>query len=143
MRTRVVLAWLLAWLVCAGVMAVWVIPQVPGVVLNGGIGAALLAACWALTGALIITARPGNAVGWLVLLCGVMQGWSNVGNAYGRYGVGMADPMWLAADWVALSASMIFLPSLLLPLTVIMAMYPAAGWRRGVGGGRPVPWSSA
>ena len=124
MRTRVVLAWVTAAWVCAGVVAVAVIPPVPGLVTNGGVGGALLAACWALTGALLITARPANAVGWLVLLCGVLQGWSNLGTAYGRYGVGVADPMWPAADWVALSASMIYLPSLLLPLTVIVAVYP-------------------
>lgn len=126
MRTRVVLAWTLAALVFAGVVAVWAIPPVPGLAANtnGGMGAALLAACWALTGALLITVRPGNAVGWLVLLCGVLQGWSNFGTVYGGYGVGVADPMWPAADWVALSASMIYLPSLLLPLTVIVAVYP-------------------
>jgi signal transduction histidine kinase len=124
MRTRVVLGWVSASLVCAGVVAVWLIPPVSGASTNSGLGASLLAACWALTGALLITARPRNAVGWLVLLCGVLQGWSNAGSAYGGYGVGVADPMWPAADWVALSASMVYLPSLLLPLTVIVAVYP-------------------
>ncbi|MGB7980644.1 MAG: sensor histidine kinase [Candidatus Nanopelagicales bacterium] len=124
MRTRVVLAWLVAALVCAGVVAVSVIPPVPGAPSSRLVGAALLATCWALTGALLITARPGNAVGWLVLLCGVLQGWSSLGTAYGGYGVAVAHPMWPGADWVALSASMIYLPSLLLPLTVIVAVYP-------------------
>ena len=82
--------------VFAGVVAVAVIPPVPGVITHHLVWAALLAACWALTGALLITARPANAVGWLVLLCGVLQGWSNLGAAYGRYGVGVADPMWPA-----------------------------------------------
>ena len=124
MRTRVVLAWVLAALVTAGVVAVALIPLVPGSTDQGGLDAAILAACWAVTGALLITARPRNAVGWLVLLCGVLQGWANFGNEYGSYGVAVADPGWPLADWVAQSSSMIYLPSLVLPITVILAVYP-------------------
>ena len=124
MRTRVVLAWVLAALVTAGVVAVALIPLVPGSTGRGGLDAAILAACWAVTGALLITARPRNAVGWLVLLCGVLQGWANFGNEYGSYGVAVADPGWPLADWVAQSSSMIYLPSLVLPITVILAVYP-------------------
>ncbi len=124
MRTRVVLAWVLAALVTVGVVAVALIPLVPGSTGRGGLDAAILAACWAITGALLITARPRNAVGWLVLLCGVLQGWANFGNEYGSYGVAVADPGWPLADWVAQSSSMIYLPSLILPITVILAVYP-------------------
>lgn len=124
MRTRLALAWALAALVTAGIPAVAWIESRDGADAGAGLAPPILAACWAVTGALLITVRPANLVGWLVLLCGVLQGWSSLGNAYGSYGVGVADPTWPAADWVAQSASLMYLPSLLLPVTVIMAVYP-------------------
>ncbi len=47
---------------------------------------------WALTGAVLVLARPRNLVGWLLLGISALQAWSVASNAYGAYGTRVADP---------------------------------------------------
>jgi hypothetical protein len=140
-RVRIVLAWSAAALCLAGlVLVIWVDGLVTAPVRgSGGPGAAGFALAWALTGALLITARPRNWVGWLLVLIGVLQAAANAGGSYGAYGVGIAHPAWPAANWVAELSSMLWLPSLVLPATVLMALYPrghlpSPRWRTPVTG---------
>jgi signal transduction histidine kinase len=124
-RIRVAVAWTAVALCGAGLaLVVRVESLAPGSQGNGGPAAAAVALVWAATGALLVTARPRNWVGWLLVLVGVLQGAANVGIAYGGYGVRIADPNWPAARWVAQFTAMIYLPSLVLPATVLLALYP-------------------
>ncbi|MET8832858.1 histidine kinase [Micromonospora sp. NPDC004540] len=88
---------------------------------------------WVVTGALLVTLRPRNRIGWLLVLVGALQSVSNSGNTYGAFGT-RADPPWPYADWVGLLTVMIYFPSLLLQANVLLALYPtgrlpARWWR--------------
>ncbi|WP_448616222.1 histidine kinase [Modestobacter sp. URMC 112] len=92
----------------------------------------------AVTGALLVHLRPRNAIGWLLVLTGLLQASSAGGNAYGSYGVDVADPDWPLARVVAQATSMTWLASIVLPATVLVAVYPsgrlpARWWRWPVG----------
>lgn len=129
----------LAWSAAAACLAlmgwcVWIV-ALPGWSGHRGVAAPVgIVAGWALTGATLVTLRPRNPIGWLLLLSAGLQSLSAWGLAFGSYGVGVADPQWPAADWAALFTSMIWLPSLVLPGTVLLALYPdgrlAARWWR-------------
>ncbi|MGY1778658.1 hypothetical protein ACI8AV_22625, partial [Geodermatophilus sp. SYSU D00804] len=132
-----------AVLLCAaaGALAAWVAPRLPEPEPTA-IGA-LYAVASAATGALLVRLRPRNVIGWLLVLCGLLQAVSVGTGAYGGYGVDVADPPWPGARWVAQAGSMTWLPSLVLPATVLVAFYPSgrlpARWWGGAGGGPPPP----
>ncbi|WP_216870382.1 sensor histidine kinase [Modestobacter excelsi] len=109
----------------ATALSVWVAARAPDLyVLDfGGVYAIVCAA----TGALLVHLRPRNAIGWLLVLIGLLQALSIAGNTYGSYGVDRADPDWPLARVVAQATSMVWLPSLVLPATVLVAVYPS-GW---------------
>ncbi|MFW3172441.1 ATP-binding protein [Geodermatophilus sp. CPCC 206100] len=77
------------------------------------------------TGAVLVHLRPRNPIGWLLVLSGLLQGGSVGLGAYGGYGVDVAEPAWPLATWAALLGSMLWLPSMLIPLTVLVAVYPS------------------
>ncbi|MGY1618207.1 histidine kinase [Geodermatophilus sp. SYSU D00691] len=55
---------------------------------------------------------------------GLLQAGSVGLGAYGGYGVDVADPQWPLARYAAQAGSMLWIPSLLLPATVLVALYP-------------------
>jgi signal transduction histidine kinase len=130
-RTGVAVA---ATLLCvaAAALAAWVAARVadpPASTLGGVFGVV-----YAATGAVLVHLRPRNAIGWLLVLTGLLQALSVGGGAYGGYGVDVAEPDWPLAPWVALTTSMVWLTSLVLPATVLVAVYPegrlpARWWR--------------
>ncbi|RFU19784.1 sensor histidine kinase [Geodermatophilus marinus] len=126
MRSRVLTtgAAVTATLLClaAFTLAAWVGPRVP----EGDrsvLGCVFAVAC-AGTGALLVHLRPRNAIGWLLVLTGLLQALSAGGNAYGAYGVEVAEPDWPLARPVT-QLGMLYLPSLVLPATVLVALYPS------------------
>ena len=117
-------------------LSAWVEVRVPAPE-SSTLGGVYGLACVAI-GALLVHVRPRNMIGWLLVLTGLLQGLSVGGNAYGSYGVEFADPAWPLAPVVAQASSMVWLPSLVLPATVLVAVYPsgrlpARWWRWPVG----------
>ncbi|SFP60229.1 Signal transduction histidine kinase [Geodermatophilus dictyosporus] len=114
-----------ATLLCAAAAGLsgWVEARVPGTrpTVVGGVYAVVCAA----TGTALVHLRPRNAIGWLLVLAGLLQGLSLGSTAYARYGVGVADPDWPLARLVAQVGPMAWLPSLVLPATVLVAFYPS------------------
>jgi signal transduction histidine kinase len=112
-------------LLCAAAvcLSAWVDARVaePPASTLGGVYAVLCAA----TGALLVHLRPRNAVGWLLVLTGLLQALSVGGGTYGGYGVDIADPQWPLARVVAQATSMVWLSSLVVPATVLVALYPS------------------
>ncbi len=101
------------------------------------VGGAYAVTC-AATGTALVHLRPRNAIGWVLVLTGLLQALSLGGNAYGRYGVGIAEPDWPLAPWVAALTSTVWLTSFVVPGTVLVAVYPtgrlpARWWRWPVG----------
>jgi signal transduction histidine kinase len=80
---------------------------------------------WTVTGAALLWVRPRNAVGALLLFVGVCQALAQGASAYGMYGVGIAQPQWPAARWVALLGAPLWIPGLLPLINVLPAIYPA------------------
>ena len=123
-----------ATVLCAAAtgLAAWATGRVPGSVAStiGGVYAVVYAA----TGAVLVHLRPRNAIGWLLVLTGLLQALSVGGNVYGAYGVGVADPSWPLAAEVGQATAMVWIASLVLPATVLVAFYPtgrlpARWWR--------------
>jgi signal transduction histidine kinase len=114
-----------AFCAAALVLATWVNAHTPGTPVSafGGVWAVVTAA----TGALLVRARPGNAIGWVVVVSALLQAGSVGFSAYGGYGVDVADPPWPLARYVAQAGSMLWFSSLLLPATVLVALYPSGG----------------
>ncbi|MCZ2826650.1 MULTISPECIES: GAF domain-containing sensor histidine kinase [unclassified Modestobacter] len=120
----------------AAVLAAWVDGQAPG--LDVSVSGAVYAVGCAAIGALLVHLRPRNPIGWLLVLVGLLQALSAWSNAYGGYGVDVAEPDWPLAPVVAQVGVMVWLPSLVLPATVLVAIYPsgrlpARWWRWPVG----------
>jgi signal transduction histidine kinase len=117
-------------------LSAWVDARVaePPASTAGGVYAVVYAA----TGTLLVHLRPRNPIGWLLVLTGLLQALSVGGNAFGGYGVDVAEPDWPLARVVAQATSVLYLSSLVLPATVLVALYPsgrlpARWWRWPVG----------
>jgi signal transduction histidine kinase len=114
-----------ATLFCAAatVLSAWVDARVAGspASIIGGVYALV----YAVTGALLVHLRPRNTIGWLFVLTGLLQALSVGGGAYGGYGVDVAEPEWPLARAVAQATSTIWMSSLVLPATVLVAVYPS------------------
>ncbi|WP_369252211.1 sensor histidine kinase [Geodermatophilus amargosae] len=113
-------------------LSAWAAPRVPEAGFSALAGA--YAVVCAATGVLLVHLRPRNAIGWLLVATGLLQALSLGGNAYGGYGVAVADPDWPLASWVAAGTSMVWLAAVLVPATVLVAFYPtgrlpARWWR--------------
>src|SRR5918911_1055536 len=82
---------------------------------------AVYAIATAATGALLVHLRPRNAIGWLLVLDAALQAFSVGSAAYGSYGVDHAEQTWPLAAVVAQVGSLTYLPSIVLPATVLVA----------------------
>ena len=79
---------------------------------------------FALSGAALVHLRPRNAIGWLLLVSGLLQAISNSATAYGARALTDPDgslPLGLFTVWLS---SWTFVPALLLPVLVLPALYP-------------------
>ncbi|HEY6748856.1 MAG TPA: histidine kinase [Mycobacteriales bacterium] len=130
MRVRVLtVAGVAVSLVCVGVVA-WVLSRPDFAMPWGVTGAAprlrdvTLPIAWTATGAWLLWVRPRNAVGALVLFAGVCQAVAQAASAYGTYGIGIADPQWPAAQWVAYLGAPLWVPGLLPLVSVLLVIYP-------------------
>lgn len=138
------LAWGVAVFCAAGVACALWVTTLPGAAALGPatrtsyvavVGTATL--LWALTGAVLCSLRPRNAVGWIVL--GSSGSWVLALGAYGGYGAVAAEPAWPGASAAALATCALFVPGWLLPQSVLLAFYPdgrlsARWWRLPVVG---------
>lgn len=99
------------------------VPQPQG----GDLGEILLGVAlfsWAVTGAVVASLRPRNALGWLFLVLGAVGAWQVGLAAYGGYGMFVADADWPGAPMaVAVASGAHYLVVFSLP-TVVMALYP-------------------
>ena len=99
-----------AWMLAGSCAAAWVcsiwIASLPGTESLAGPGEStdyyVLAVAgvgceWAVTGALFVTLRPRNILGWLVLVAGISNAGQVAMAAYGSYGLLIAHPHWPAA----------------------------------------------
>lgn len=84
-----------------------------------------LPAAWTASGALLAWVRPHNRVGPLLLLVGACQAVSQAAGLYGMYGVGIADPAWPGARWVAFLGMPLWIPGLLPLVSILPAIYPS------------------
>jgi signal transduction histidine kinase len=116
---------LAATLLCVAALGLstWVGSRVPDEQSSAFVGG--YAVVSAATGTLLVHLRPRNPIGWLLVLSGLLLGLGLVGNAYGSYGVDVAAPRWPLAGIVAQLGSMLWLPALVLPATVLVAVYPS------------------
>jgi hypothetical protein len=93
---------------------------------------------FAVAGALILTRRAGNRIGWLFCAIGFSQSLTGALNAYALYGSTVGLPGVTAAAWVA-SWSWVpgfYLPLVLLPLLYPTGRLPSPRWR-------PIAWLTA
>lgn len=96
-------------------------------------------AVWTVPGAFLVTFRPRNIVGWLLLGTGACQALFIGLVVLGYYGVEIADPSWPMARWVLFLSSGLYVPGWLALPTLLIAFYPdgrlpARWWRWPVGG---------
>jgi signal transduction histidine kinase len=130
MRARVLtVAGVAVSVACVGVTA-WVLSR-PDFARPSGVSATMprlrditLPIVWTATGAWLLWVRPRNAVGVLILFVGVCQAVAQAASAYGMYGVGIADPQWPAARWVAYLGAPLWIPGLLPLVSVLLVIYP-------------------
>jgi signal transduction histidine kinase len=91
----------------------------------------LLIGAYGLTGAVLITLRPRNLIGWIILAAGLFGSASNGVQAFAGVAV---QARWPAATWVAWLSSPLWLPAVGLVAGPLFAVYPdgrlaAARWR--------------
>ena len=131
-RARVTTAWVLA------VVSLALLATIPASLLGdvqsrprvvhyaGGVDwfSIALVAVFALCGAALVRLRPRNAIGWLLLTCGLLQAVQTSCEAYGTRALTDPDgslPLGLFTMWVA---TWTWLPALLLPVLVLPPLYP-------------------
>ncbi|MGA8044769.1 MAG: sensor histidine kinase [Dermatophilaceae bacterium] len=97
----------------------------PGVVSSASsLWVGLVVAGFALSGAVLIRLRPRNPIGWILVISGLLQVTNLAADAYSTRALTDPDaslPLGLTAAWVA---SWTWLPSLLLPVTLLPPLYP-------------------
>jgi signal transduction histidine kinase len=79
---------------------------------------------FAVAGASLVHLRPGNLLGWLLLVTGVLHAISHGASAYGARALTDPDdslPLGLVASWLGACAAV---PAFLLPTLVLPALYP-------------------
>jgi signal transduction histidine kinase len=125
-----------ATVLCAAsfVLSAWVAARSA----ESNVASSALNPVYAGTGALLVHLRPRNAIGWLLVITGLLGALSATAVAYGSYGTRLADPAWPLADVVTQVGSMAWCPALLVPASLLVAVYPsgrlpARWWRWPVG----------
>jgi signal transduction histidine kinase len=76
------------------------------------------------TGAVLLTLRPRNAVARLLLLAGACTALAPVFSAYSWRGAMLADPEWPAARWAGLVATGLWIPGFVPLTTMLVGLYP-------------------
>jgi signal transduction histidine kinase len=91
-----------------------------------GINAAslLYALLLALSGVLLTFARPRNSVGWLLTLSGALDGVCEAGQVYGARALVVPDSDLPFGALVLSWSAPLWLPSLIIPATLLLARYP-------------------
>jgi two-component system NarL family sensor kinase len=76
-------------------------------------------------GALVVSRRPKNLIGWLFLIVGLFEGLSSFASGYTLFGSALwnRDPF-PAADFAAWLNLWIWMPALFLPTTLILLLFP-------------------
>jgi signal transduction histidine kinase len=95
--------------------------ELPGAVTSDE---ALVGLAWAMTGAVLAWLRPGNPLGWLMVIAGTCASFSASLSEYGAAGVLVAVPPWPLARWAAWLGSALWLPGLLPLANLLPALYP-------------------
>src|SRR5438477_3020010 len=89
------------------------------------LGSQLNCAALALGGLWLTWVRPGNAIGWLLSLSGLLGALCNAGQLYGTRAL-VVPQEHLPLGTLALSLSApLWIPSLLIPATVLLLRYPS------------------
>jgi len=132
-----------AWIICVLVMMTAVISAVSGVAAERTIssfGRALSGFAWsaafAVTGALIVSNRPRNMVGWLLILEATFTFILPMGDYFNRLGQAPTDPSWLTLIglWIYGWGWLWYIfPVLFIPLFFPTGRLLSARWRSVVG----------
>ncbi|HLI50462.1 MAG TPA: hypothetical protein VKU87_01620, partial [Thermomicrobiaceae bacterium] len=104
-------------------------------------GDASIGIAFPLVGALIASRRPENAVGWLLIVCGLFQGTSAFTNQYAIYALVTNPnvlPQGTIANWME---TWVWLPGFALTATFLLLLFPNGHLPSGRW--RPVTWVSA
>jgi signal transduction histidine kinase len=107
--------------------------------LAGMLGQVAAGVVWAVSGAFLVTVRPRNVVGWLLLAVGACQALFIGLMVFSWYGITIADPAWATARWTLVVGAGLYVPGWLALPTLLIAFYPdgrlpARWWRWPVGG---------
>lgn len=107
-------------------LAVWVLVTLTFLVSGGPQGTVLIgavtAAGYGTAGALLARARPGNPIGWLMLLVGVLSGLNASLDTWAGSAGAVDAPARTAAAWLA---SWVWFPAFALVPTVLLLLYPS------------------
>ncbi|MEU7909036.1 sensor histidine kinase [Actinoplanes sp. NPDC049118] len=94
---------------------------------------------WTVPGAVLVTYRPRNIIGWLLLTAGACNALFAGLMVYAWYGLVIADPSWSTARWALTAGGGLFVPGWLVLPTLLIAFYPdgrlPARWLRWPVGG--------
>ncbi|GLH95603.1 histidine kinase [Phytohabitans aurantiacus] len=143
-RVRIAAAWavVLICTVLAG-LVVWVASRHGDLVSSSDgdqlVGQIIAGVLWTVPGAVLVTYRPRNIIGWLLLTGGTCNALFVGLMVYGWYGLVIADPSWPTARWALTAGGGLSIPDWLLLPTLLIAFYPAgrlpARWLRWPVGG--------
>ena len=123
----------------------WQEPAIGGVLADSAgrdsltvLGWAGLGLVWAMTGAVLISARPLNKLGWLLLGISLSQAWHVGLIAYAVHGLAVSPTPWWGALWAGYLGEALFVLGLLATPTLLLTLYPegrlpAKWWRWPIG----------
>jgi signal transduction histidine kinase len=107
--------------------------------LDGSVGQVAVGVLWTACGAVLITYRPRNVLGWLLLVVGACQALFVGLWVFSWYGIVFAEPDWPLARWALFVSAGLFVPGWLAFPTLLIAFYPdgrlPARWMRWPVGG--------
>src|SRR4051812_20828426 len=106
---------------------------------NGSVGQVAVGVLWTVSGAVLITYRPRNVLGWLLLAVGACQALFVGLWVFSWYGIAIAEPDWPLARWALFISAGLFVPAWVAFPTLLIAFYPdgrlPARWMRWPVGG--------
>lgn len=128
-RGRIVVAWAVVW--CSTAIAglvIWVAwrhgDRASTSDVNDMVGQVIAGVLWTVPGAVLVTYRPRNIIGRLLLAAGACNAVFVGLMVYGWYGLMIADPSWSTARWALTAGGGLFIPGWLLLPTLLIAFYP-------------------